>query len=151
MKTRLLLGLIAPLLLSGTVVSASAQTISSVLLNDSHSGPAWNAWDSIYGSDLPVSVFYTLTVFVDYVCNTSGIDTHICTTNLEATSPTVEETYWYASSTQINFYATPYPPFSDTTPEAGCLVYEGQEVCNNTEVCDGICTNNFFVEYSGTP
>jgi hypothetical protein len=71
-----ILGLMAPLLLSAIAVSASGQTITGVLLNNSSSPPAWSSWNSIYGSNLyvgsGVSVRFTYPCTMGGECITSA-------------------------------------------------------------------------------
>src|SRR5271163_4526540 len=137
MRLSFLPGLIAPLLLSSMSISASAQTITGIKLNDSSSPPSWLAWDSIYGTNL----FVGSGVYVEfyYPCSYGSGSQTVCAQQIGSYSP--NEKYWYDSSTQINYYAYPNPNLSGYTPEAGCKVIDGEEICNQTFVCNAVNNN----------
>jgi hypothetical protein len=150
MKRNRSLLLISAFLFSCGSLPVFGQTITSIELNDSMSAPYWQQWDSMYGTNLPVGS--DVTVAIEYVCYNSSLPGYqgICTTDISSASTDPEQTYWYDSSTQINFYAIPYYVPSDTTPTQGCF---SDGMCNLTAICaDGVyeCSSGFDVEYYGT-
>jgi hypothetical protein len=151
MNTFRLLGLstLAALLLLAFPISA--QTVTGVELNNSSSPPAWNSWNSIYGSSLYTGS--TTFVFFDFTC-TNGTSTQSCFAQISSSSP--DQTYWYDSSTQVNYYAIAYPLQPGYTAESGCYTNNGLTLCNDTGVCTPfgsgfVCSNLYHVTYTGTP
>jgi hypothetical protein len=132
------------LVLMGAAASANAQTINNLLLNNSSQNAYWWAWDSIYGTNLPVSSYtwvqfdYPAIVNAQYTVEDSIIS-----------SSTQYQTYWYDSSTQINVYL--YPQQSGAV--AGCLPNgAGGEWCDAVQACgNGYCTNFFIETMNGNP
>lgn len=98
---------------------ASAQTISGVCLNDSHTcgGYYFNEWMSIYGSSLPNEPIPYVVVIVSSNSSSCGSG---C---LYINGSSIDQTYWYDSSSQINFNGYPAVPGASNLHNVYLQVY----------------------------
>jgi hypothetical protein len=139
---RVLLLFVAAAAIAASVAKpAQAQSISSVLLNDSTYGPWWARWDSIYGTSLYTGSGTWVTLAYPVV--TPG-GTGTGTNYIYSTSQ--YQTYWYDSSTQINFFAFAAPPGAGNV-NAACYINDCYvSVCNS-----GLCTALVSKSFTGSP
>jgi len=132
MMKRSYLALAILVTVAAIAVPASAQQINGILLNDSTQPPAWDSWDSIYGTNLPVGSDTTVTLIYS---TTQGQDV----SQIDAGS--AHQTFWFDSATQINFF--PYP--QNLVGNSGTVLSTTRvQVCGS-----GLCTNEVTINLTG--